>query len=840
MTIQVEDYGVGADFDKVLNPAEGIGIDVSDPLCPRFVFEDKEKERLMKPFGRTVVVKLLGRQPSYGFMHTDDYMEALTGGPWVINDAYLNVARWKPEFSPKKAQVESVVAWVRFLDLPAPLFDKKFLLNLGNVIGKAIRLDVHTAQRARGKFVRMCVELDLTKPLVPQFEVEGQCGIFGHRRDGCEEFHKRATEVHMDVEVTEGIRKEAEPSEVKKELWQIVQRPRRQRMNSMSNQVFQNGSRFSVLGSEVEGESEQKGVGRVLDNALNLGGQGKAQGEGSVREQKWHGRNGILGESKRNFGPSNPRGAEALGRKTAKGKEEKVLKVAMRYKGAGEVDKENLNPGNSNCIQNAGEGSGMVDGNRYARMEEKDECRGRSIEIGYATPVLGAKIGAASKGVAAVIRDMKKRYKLDMAVILEPRISGRKASKVIRNWGFMHSCRVETEGFSGGIWILWELEGLVVDVLVKDEQFLHCKLRLGGEEMVFTAVYASPNEHRRSRVWNLLHRIASETEEPWLLAGDFNDIKTPLEQRGGGRIRESRCNRFNSWIQDCSLIDMEANGPFFTWRGPKWDGLERVYRRLDRCLCNQKWQERFEDAEVSVIPRLSSDHHPILVSLHGEDKGFKERNFKFEAMWLMHDQFGEVMNRQWLNNVDAHVNLVSLKQELIRWNKEVVGWESTSGLINGWMMGNNYLKSGGDNLVREKKAYWLVIWWLLMGNGTRQGLRSWNNTNPEDLLPFDPEIERTILTARRVVSLSHKINTELDTELHSDCDHSDCVHSVDLSDSYSDSIPDSLVVFTDSCSNFANSDVMAERQADHATLKELGAPDVNYQPLCIQYPNLLC
>ncbi|KAI9076097.1 hypothetical protein K1719_041911 [Acacia pycnantha] len=107
-----------------------------------------------------------------------------------------------------------------------------------------------------------------------------------------------------------------------------------------------------------------------------------------------------------------------------------------------------------------------------------------------------------------------------------------------------------------------------------------------------------------------------------------------------------------------------------------------------------------------------------------------------------------------------------------------------------------------------------------------------NNTNPEDLLPLDPEIERTILTARKVVSLSHKINIELDTELHSDCDHYDCVHSVDLSDSDSDSISDSLVVFADSCSNFANSDVMAERQADHATLKELGAPDVS-APLSI-------
>ncbi|KAI9123119.1 hypothetical protein K1719_006008 [Acacia pycnantha] len=75
----------------------------------------------MKPFRRTLVVKLLGRQPAYGFMvkklrqiwerkgkidvfdlendfylvnfqHMDDYMEALIGGPWVVSDAYLSVA----------------------------------------------------------------------------------------------------------------------------------------------------------------------------------------------------------------------------------------------------------------------------------------------------------------------------------------------------------------------------------------------------------------------------------------------------------------------------------------------------------------------------------------------------------------------------------------------------------------------------------------------------------------------------------------------------------------------------------------------------------------------------
>ena len=100
--------------------------------------------------------------------------------------------------------------------------------------------------------------------------------------------------------------------------------------------------------------------------------------------------------------------------------------------------------------------------------------------------------------------------------------------------------------------------------------------------------------------------------------------------------------------------------------------------------------------------------------------------------------------------------------------------------------------------------------------------------NPEDLLPFDPEIERTILAARRVVRLSRGINTELDIECKSDSGHSDCVHTVDHSDSVSDSTSDSLVVFIDSSSNFPNSEIMAEEQENHLTLKELNEPDVNY------------
>ncbi|KAI9074073.1 hypothetical protein K1719_043965 [Acacia pycnantha] len=308
---ELEDYGSGTDFARVLNPNDGIRVDFSNPLCPKFEFEEKEKERLMKPFRRTLIVKLLGRQLSYGFMvkklrmlwerkgsvdvfdlenefylvnfqHHDDYMEALIGGPWVIADAYLNVARWSPEFNPKNAQITSVVAWVRLPDLPAPLFDKNFLLNLGNSIGKAIRLDIHTAKRARGKFARMCVELDITKPLIPEFNVEGKvlsvlyeslgrlcqnCGRVGHNKEGCAAFHQRNMDATMKVDGNKGKLDVTAEKEEEEGRWRTVQRTRRPRGFVSEVQGRQGGSRFSVLRDETGEEEELVGEDRDRQRA---------------------------------------------------------------------------------------------------------------------------------------------------------------------------------------------------------------------------------------------------------------------------------------------------------------------------------------------------------------------------------------------------------------------------------------------------------------------------------------------------------------------------------------------------------------------------------------------
>lgn len=52
-------------------------------------------------------------------------------------------------------------------------YDDKILLTIGNVVGKALTVDRNTHFAISGKFARVYVQLDFTKPLVPQIEIDG-------------------------------------------------------------------------------------------------------------------------------------------------------------------------------------------------------------------------------------------------------------------------------------------------------------------------------------------------------------------------------------------------------------------------------------------------------------------------------------------------------------------------------------------------------------------------------------------------------------------------------------------------------------------------------------------
>ena len=55
-----------------------------------------------------------------------------------------------------------------------------------------------------------------------------------------------------------------------------------------------------------------------------------------------------------------------------------------------------------------------------------------------------------------MIRDFCLKYAFSILALMETRISGERADKVIRRIGFDGCYKVEANGFTGAIWVLWD------------------------------------------------------------------------------------------------------------------------------------------------------------------------------------------------------------------------------------------------------------------------------------------------------------------------------------------------------------------------------------------------
>ncbi|XP_028105264.1 uncharacterized protein LOC114304299, partial [Camellia sinensis] len=129
-----------------------------------------------------------------------DCSRVYTEGPWIIMDHYLTVRRWEHDFKPSEAGEVATALWVRFPQLPIEYYNEKVLFHIAKAIGKPLKVDLNTAISARGRYARVCVEVDLTKPLISRFAIGKytyiveyehlhyfcfQCGKVGHRKEYC-------------------------------------------------------------------------------------------------------------------------------------------------------------------------------------------------------------------------------------------------------------------------------------------------------------------------------------------------------------------------------------------------------------------------------------------------------------------------------------------------------------------------------------------------------------------------------------------------------------------------------------------------------------------------------
>ncbi|MBA0876836.1 hypothetical protein Goshw_006879 [Gossypium schwendimanii] len=183
------------------------------------------------------------------------------------------------------------MAWIRFPGLPGYLYNHKIITEIGETVGKVVKLDMNTDSRTRGRFARLAVYVDLEKPLISHILINGRkqnveyeslpticfhCGRYGHVENSCSfktpESHseKEIVPSEMSSENQTTVKVGAEKEHGSFGPWMIVEKKSRRKfrdnMNNSFNsqQIEKEGSRFRVLNDKDSHKKDAEGF--LLDS----------------------------------------------------------------------------------------------------------------------------------------------------------------------------------------------------------------------------------------------------------------------------------------------------------------------------------------------------------------------------------------------------------------------------------------------------------------------------------------------------------------------------------------------------------------------------------------------
>nr|POE48959.1 uncharacterized protein CFP56_49423 [Quercus suber] len=129
-----------------------------------------------------------------------DLHKVLKGGPWFIGQQFLAIHQWELEIKVSTALLSSVAVWIRLPEHPIEFYELSALLKIGQAIGPILHIDSHTSSNVKGRFARLCVQVNLDKPLINTIQIgkmaqmvqyEGlnslcfAYGRIGHRKESC-------------------------------------------------------------------------------------------------------------------------------------------------------------------------------------------------------------------------------------------------------------------------------------------------------------------------------------------------------------------------------------------------------------------------------------------------------------------------------------------------------------------------------------------------------------------------------------------------------------------------------------------------------------------------------
>ncbi|XP_028807945.1 uncharacterized protein LOC114762601 [Neltuma alba] len=186
-----------------------------------------------------------------------------------------------------------------------------------------------------------------------------------------------------------------------------------------------------------------------------------------------------------------------------------------------------------------------------------------------------------------------------------------------------------------------------MNIWFNSKNLIHVSARLEVIKMpdYITFVYGVPTDEKKMLIWNKMRDFTVNMSNSWLCLGDFNDVKAVTEKLGKLPINVRRVLNFEYMLADCELMDLGYQGSKFTWNNRRL-GDEDVKERLDRAVANCEFREDFQNALVTIVDLVGSDHHLLIVD-YDYRSSLVPKTFRFEVIQAEHEKFPEVVRKGW-------------------------------------------------------------------------------------------------------------------------------------------------------------------------------------------------
>ncbi|XP_021996006.1 uncharacterized protein LOC110893196 [Helianthus annuus] len=283
-------------------------------------------------------------------------------------------------------------------------------------------------------------------------------------------------------------------------------------------------------------------------------------------------------------------------------------------------------------------------------------------------------IGGSSK--SGWVKDMVSEHGISFLSFQESKSVGVSGSEITKFWGKSNFGMdfVKFVGLSGGLICVWDNKIFHQIGGSKNRHFLHIKGTLVGCDSPVNVlnVYAPQGIPAKKNLWEELKVIIDSNDGLWVISGDFNTVWF-REERRNCAFKQVCANNFNDFIFNTGLIEYNIRGRAFTFCSDNGNKLSK----LDRFFANSDFFNSWPAACCRVLPRLWSDHNPILLVCQTTNFGLCP--FRVFNSWFGKQGFEEVVSKaasefltlEALPDVRFIKKLQFIRDQLKVWKKDI-------------------------------------------------------------------------------------------------------------------------------------------------------------------------